>query len=1090
LVALVDRYREMLGQAGSEQLGAICATAALRRTAHGHRVAGVGRDAATLASSLTEAAARLPNRSRLELPRVVFVFPGQGSQWAGMGCSLMDGEPEFRAAIARCDTAIRAEAGWSVIDVLSGKASIDDIATLQPTLFSMQVGLASLWRSWGLMPEAVVGHSMGEVAAAHIAGALSLDDAVRVMCRRSGLLRRIAGRGAMALVELPLREAQEACAAEASRVAVAVSNGPRASVLSGDVEALERIVATLSARGVYCRPVKVDVASHSPQVDVLHDDLLAQLAPIQPTKAQVPLYSTVEAQRLDGTRLDALYWMRNLREPVRMHDATTQLLADGFDAFIEISPHPILLPSIDDAIAEAGADAVVVASTRRDGDERRDLLESLARLFERGAMPEWRALWPVLRTPVSLPAYPWQRERFWIDEAPYRQPAQLGSEGPASNEDARRLLYSPRWISTPHEKQAQATKGGSWILFADRKGTGAALAAQLEKAGHRAWLVRPADAWSSYAPRSFGVRSGEVADIERLLAEVESEAVPLAGIVHLWSLDAPSGLDDPAAQEEFQVSCCASAVALMQSLARRDGQRLPRLTLVTAGAQSPDCRPPASAQAPLWGLGRVMAEEHPECWGGLIDIDPNDEPESSAAGIAVEIVNTEPEDGVALADGGARYVLRLQPLALADNAAPFACRTDASYLVTGGLGDVGLEIARWLADRGARHLLLAGRKGLPPREDWAHQTDEAIRRAIDIVQAIEALGASVHPLALDVTDERAVRQVLQAGAAASPSSNVQWPPVRGIVHAAAVADDCLIDRLTPPSLRNVLRPKATGAAVLARAIDGHAIDFLVLCSSLGSLLGQPGQASYAAANAYLDALAGELRRRGVPALSVNWGAWAKLGFAQTQGGQRTVAELDRRGIRAFAPATGTAALGLLLEAGVANAAAIPADWSRFSLTAQGLRLPSLVQELASQHVPAAKSLQPAVRAALDAAQPHQRAALFIEHLQGQLAKVLRLSLDKIDVEAPMGTLGLESLTALEFRRCIESSIGMRVSAMVIWNHSTVTALARHLLAKLYETPEIEEVGPSRGLASWQATSAMAAMSDEDAVQALIGAGEQ
>ena len=1089
LVALLDGYRETLGQAGSEQLDAVCATAGLRRTSHGHRVAVVGRDAATLISGLAEAAARAPIRPRLESPRVVFVFPGQGSQWAGMGRSLMAAEPEFRATIARCDTAIRAEGGWSLIDVLNSKAPMDDIATLQPTLFSMQVGLASLWRSWGIIPEAVVGHSMGEVAAAHIAGALSLEDAVRVMCRRSRLLRRIAGRGAMALVELPLHEAQEACAAEASRVAVAVSNGPRASVLSGDVEALDRIVATLTARGVYCRPVKVDVASHSPQVDVLRDDLLTQLALVQPVEAKIPLYSTVDAQQLDGTSLDAVYWVRNLREPVRMHDATVQLLADGFDAFIEISPHPILLPSIDDAIEEAAADAVTVASTRRDGDERRDMLEGLARLFERGATPEWCALWPVPPMPVSLPAYPWQRERFWIDEAPHRQSTQFDAARPASREDAQRLLYSPRWILLPYEKPAQATKRGAWVLFSDRKGTAAALAAHLEKAGHTAWLVQPADTWSLYAPRSLGVRIGEAADIERLFAEVEREAGLLDGVVHLWSVDAPAGLDDLAAQEDFQVTCCASVAGLVQVLARRDGERLPRLTLVTSGAQSPDGRPTASVQAPLWGLGRVIAEEHPECWGGLVDIDPAEAPASSAARIAAEIVATEPEDGIALADGGARYVLRLQPLVSAGSVASFACRADASYLITGGLGGVGLEIARWLAERGARHLLLAGRRGLPPRENWAQQVNEETRRSIDIVQSIEALGASVHVLAVDVTDEDAVRQVLQAGPASLPS-DAQWPAVRGIVHAAAVADDCLIDQLTSPSLRSVLRPKATGAAVLARAIDGCAIDFLVLCSSLGSLLGQPGQASYAAANAYLDALAEDLRRRGVPALAVNWGAWAKLGLAQSPGGRRTVEELIRRGIREFSASTGTAALGLLLEAGIANAAVVPADWSRFGMTARGVRLPSLVQELASPAGPAVKSLQPAVRTALDAAEPGQRAPIFIAHLRGLLAKVLRLSPDKIDIDAPMGTLGLESLTALEFRRYIESSTGMRISAMVLWSHSTITALARHLLSKLYDELAIEDEKPSQGLPHWQATSSLASMSDDDALRALMGAAEQ
>jgi acyl transferase domain-containing protein len=1089
LIALLERYQEILKQTGSESLGAICATAGLRRTAHGHRVAAVGRDAATLISRLAEAATRGPVRPRQGPPRIAFVFPGQGSQWAGMGRSLMASEPVFEAAIARCDIAIKAEAGWSVIELLNAKEPIADIATLQPTLFSMQVGLASLWRSWGLVPEAVVGHSMGEVAAAHIAGALSLDDAVRVMCRRSGLLRQIVGRGAMALVELPLQEAKEACAAEANRVSVAVHNGPRASVLSGDVDALDRIVASLTVKGIYCRPVKVDVASHSPQVDALRDDLLAQLAPIRPREAQIPIYSTVDAKQLDGTSLDAFYWFRNLREPVRMHDAVTQMIAEQFDAFIEISPHPILLPSIDDAIEESGADAVTIASTRRDSDERRDMLEGLARLFERGASPEWRALWPGPPSPVALPAYPWQRERFWIDEALYRQPALPGSTGPAPNEDVRRLLYATRWVSASKKRQSPLSIRGSFLLFADRQGAAEALAAELEKAGHRAWLVQAADAWRRYAPRSFGARSGEVADIERVLAEAERDGMPLTGVVHMWSLDAPSGSDDPAALEEFQVSCCASVVALVQSLSRRDSQRLPRITLVTVGTQSPDGRSATSVQAPLWGLGRVIAEEHPECWGGLIDIDPGNAPAASAAQIADEIVATEPEDGVALGGRDARYVLRLQPLVLSGNVAPFKCRDDASYLVTGGLGAVGLQIARWLAERGVRHLVLAGRSGLPPRESWAQQTGKAIQQAISLVQEIEALGACVYPLALDVTDERSVRLVIQGGTAAL-SSDVKWPPVRGIVHAAAIADDCLIDQLTPQRLRDVLRPKAMGAAVLSRAIDGHAIDFLVLCSSLGSLLGQPGQASYAAANAYLDALAGELRQRGVPALTVNWGAWAALGFAQTPGGRRTVEELDRRGIRAFDAATGTAALGLLLDAGLSNASVIPVDWARFGMTAQGLRLPSLVRQLASPDASPATAPRSGFRADLDAAEPGLRESVFIQHLQDQLAGVLRLSPEKIDVEAPMGTLGLESLTALEFRRRIEASIGMRVSAMVLWNHSTVTALTRHLLSKLYAEPEIERQEPSDGADRWQAASTMAAMSEEDALQALIGANEQ
>ncbi len=239
LESLVHEYRERLTAATAAQLRDLCATAALHRTHHDHRVAAVARDGVALAARLEEALAASTGQRVLERPRVVFVFPGQGSQWAGMGRSLLHSEPAFRVAIEQCEATIRAEAGWSLTEVLEGRAPCDDIGVLQPTLFAMQVGLAALWRSWGVVPEAVVGHSMGEVAAAHVAGILDLGDATRIICRRSALLRRIAGRGAMALVELPMDAARAACAAYADRVSVAVSNGPRSSVLSGDAGGAE-----------------------------------------------------------------------------------------------------------------------------------------------------------------------------------------------------------------------------------------------------------------------------------------------------------------------------------------------------------------------------------------------------------------------------------------------------------------------------------------------------------------------------------------------------------------------------------------------------------------------------------------------------------------------------------------------------------------------------------------------------------------------------------------------------------------------------------------------------------------------------------
>jgi thioester reductase-like protein len=350
-----------------------------------------------------------------EDPRVVFVFSGQGSQWFGMGRQLLAEEPEFLAAMQACDRAIRRETGWSVMAELdatdvSRQGGID---VIQPVLFSMQVALAALWRSWGVEPDALVGHSMGEVAAAVVSGALSLEDGAAVTCRRSRLLRRIRGRGEMALVELSLEQAGAAIAGREGKLGVAATNGPRSSVLSGEPEALAQVLSELEQRAVFCRRVKVDVASHSPQVDSLLDELLVALADLTPRPAQVPMRSTVTGADLLGGELTASYWAANLRQPVRFDRSIETLLGDDFSIFVEVSPHPLLAAAMDELRRARGTRGVVVGSLRREQPERLTLLESLGAMHVHGLTLKPEALFSTPGNRVPLPTYPWQRERYW-----------------------------------------------------------------------------------------------------------------------------------------------------------------------------------------------------------------------------------------------------------------------------------------------------------------------------------------------------------------------------------------------------------------------------------------------------------------------------------------------------------------------------------------------------------------------------------------------------------------------------------------------------------------------------------------------------
>ncbi|MEV7505187.1 acyltransferase domain-containing protein [Streptomyces sp. NPDC093018] len=423
---LAASYADHLGPDGAgrgQSLGDICATAATRRDAGPHRLWAIGASHDELASVLRALAAgeRTPDGGFGEAGftgprRRVFVFSGQGSQWLGMGRGLLATNDAFRTTLLACDRAVREELGWSVAELLARDADRfpGGVEIVQPTLWAVQVALAAAWRDLGVEPEVCVGHSMGEVAAACVSGALSLRDAATVICRRSRLMRRVAGGGAMLVVELSADRARAAVARIPS-VCVAAENSPTCTVLAGDPEALADLSARLEADGVLCRPVDVDVASHSPQMRPLHSELAAALAELSPRSADTALFSTVRRAPVTGPELDAGYWADNLCEPVRFQSAVRQLAAapDGLESvFLEISPHPVLTTSVADTLADDGAPGTAVPSLRRDTDEAAELLRAAGRFFAAGGPIDWSRWYGHPVRPVPLPPYPWERTEF------------------------------------------------------------------------------------------------------------------------------------------------------------------------------------------------------------------------------------------------------------------------------------------------------------------------------------------------------------------------------------------------------------------------------------------------------------------------------------------------------------------------------------------------------------------------------------------------------------------------------------------------------------------------------------------------------
>ncbi|MFI7103275.1 type I polyketide synthase [Streptomyces sp. NPDC050161] len=417
---------DRLAEAAPGELPGICHTLAAHRGHHEHRLALVTSDARQAADSLAAYARgeRPPGlvhgRARAATTRTVFVFPGQGGQHATMGRALYAQEPAFRRTAHTCAELIHAEGGIDLLPWLRGEQPLDTeaIAQLQPAVFTVSVALDALWRSWGVEPAAVVGHSMGEVAAAYACGALSLPDAVRVICRRSAALGPLTGRGAMLLVDLGPEAAIAAAAPYAPSVELAAANGPRATVLTGVADEIAEAARKFDAQGVMARVLQVGVAGHSRQFEPLLPDLRRALKSLTPGAERVPFVSTVTGRVHPGETLDAGYWARNLREPVRFADAVDRIAADGPAVFLELGPHPVLVPALQDLLR--GRDSAAVGTLRRDRPHRETLALALAGLHTGGVALDWdRTPLPAGRL-TALPAYPWQRRRYWITDPPRR----------------------------------------------------------------------------------------------------------------------------------------------------------------------------------------------------------------------------------------------------------------------------------------------------------------------------------------------------------------------------------------------------------------------------------------------------------------------------------------------------------------------------------------------------------------------------------------------------------------------------------------------------------------------------------------------
>ncbi|MFF9040951.1 type I polyketide synthase [Streptomyces sp. NPDC014892] len=1033
-----------------------------RRTALEHRAVVLGTGGDELLRELDALAAGRGNAPSgvASSGRTGFLFSGQGAQRVGMGRELYEAFPVFADAFdAVC---ARVDLELPLREVVFG-ADADLLARTvytQPALFAVEVALFRLVESWGVAPDVLIGHSIGELAAAHCAGVLSLDDACALVSARGRLMDALPSGGAMLAVE-----AAEGALELPEGVDLAAVNGPTSVTVSGDAEAITVLEERLRAENVRVKRLTVSHAFHSHRMEPMQAEFAAVAKSLTYHAPTIPVITTAP-----GDMATPEYWVGQIREPVRFADAVASLTDTR--TFLELGPDTTLSGLVPHVVE----DATAVPALRAGQGEHAALLRAVAALYVHGTDVAWGTYFaPLGGRPVELPTYAFQRERYWPDAAAdvgitaARDQAETGFWTAVAGRDVERLADT---LGLPDDDTRRGLAGlmphlSSWH---DRRRTDATVGSWYHRTVWRpvaaapavldgVWLVVGTDSTDSTdsthrADSTDGSDSAgaRIADALRrggatvlglphpgtdraALAERLRSYGELAGVVSLLGTDT-TALHGGAALS----SGLAATLLLTQACADAD---VP-LWALTRGAVSTGRAdgPPDPAQAQIWGFGRVAALELPHVWGGLLDLPETLDVRAGNRLCAVLATGRARdgdggvEDQVAVrADGVyARRLVAAAPPAFVVAPGP---RTDGTVLVTGGTGALGAQVARLLAARGHTRLLLVGRRG--PEAPGA----------AELIAELAAAGTTATAVACDIAD----RDALAALLAGIPEQH----PLTAVVHAAGVLDDGVLDGLTPDRFERVLRSKTLAAENLDALSRDLPLDAFVLFSSFTGAVGTAGQANYAAANAHLDALAERRRAQGLPATSIGWGPWAETGMAEDEA---LTQRLRRSGLTPLSPDLAVTVLGRTLDGtdtdvdGAAGAAVVVADvdWERFASGFTAARPSRLLRELVPAGPPdGAEDPNGAtgLAARLAAAGEGERRRITEDLVRTLAAFVLgHGTAATVAPDKAFRDLGFDSLTAVELRNALRAATGLPLPAGLIFDHPTPAALAARLRADL------------------------------------------
>ncbi len=995
LTALAISWRDHL--VGNDDLASAATVLANRATHLDHRAVVLAGDNAPAGDGLT---AVIEGRT---LPTVVtgeasgagptcFLFTGQGSQRLGMGASLYDAHPAFAAAFDQVMGALeRHTPGLREVMWGSAPADLNRTANAQPAIFAVEVALFTLLRHWGIRPDYVAGHSIGEIAAAHVAGVLDLESAAALVAARGRLMQALPAGGGMLAVQASVADVQRYL----DRVDLAADNGPNAVVLAGAGADLSKLAEEFDAAGKRCSRLMVSHAFHSRLMEPMLAEFEELVRGLKFAAPQLSLVSTLTGQPVDATTLaDPTHWVDHVRGTVQFRSAIGWLVNDGVRTFVEVGPDAILA-ALGAACTREVPDAVFIPTLRKQKDEVETLNHGVARLHCRGVNVDIRVFVgaPTGGPPASTaPTYPFEHQTYWSMPQPIAAAPAPAPETPAGAD----WHYEVQWRQT--ELPRAAAPAGRWLVLhgTDGRDHAAAIADALADGG--ATVVRK------------DIRSYAAAPLESALTgDVE-------GIVSLLGLDES---EDSAGQglPPGQVA----TIDLVQAWVRTQSKAT--LWLATSGAVATGHGDPTPSpvQTALWGLGTSLGLEQPAGFGGSIDL-PDEWGAATPAALRT-ILGGCGEDQVALRADGA-FVKRVARVPSTGTATPseIAWAPGETVLITGGTGGVGLAVARYLAEahNDLGRLVLVSRGG---------------KISPDVLEALRNNDIDVEIVAADVTDETAVRELI---AAYEPET---------IVHCAGVAQEVQpVTELTSADFANVASAKCRGARNLHEAAQANPGTNLVLFSSGSAVWGSAGQAAYASANAYLDGLADLRRSLGLRATSINWGSW-DAGMVDAD----LAAAMRRIGAPAMPADRAAAMLPQVLGSDSAHPVVADFDWARFVPTYTLARSRPLICEI-PEAAPTSAAVVPGDTCLLDdlaRLAPAERSDRLVTLVRTEAADLLGYAdPSALPITKSFGDLGIDSVSAVDLRTRLAGPLRLDLPPSLVFDYPTVTAVASFLAAEL------------------------------------------